>query len=168
VSDHPPLQGSPRVLLEAYLDHLRRGVAGALDGLSDEQAGRRALPGTDLTVAGVVAHLAHMEDHWFTIRFAGGPVPEPWASAPFDEDEDWDFHAGAGFGVERARDLYLSACERSRRVAGAGDLDDVAATPSFGVGPVSLGWILVHMVQETAQHLGHLDLLRDELRRTSA
>lgn len=63
-------------------------------------------------------------------------------------------------------ELYTAACARSRAVlAGFRSLDAVAAVPSFGIGPVNLRWILVHMIDETARHAGHLDLLRDCLRR---
>jgi hypothetical protein len=58
--------------------------------------------------------------------------------------------------------LYASACERSRAAVDRCDsLSDVAKVPSFGIGPVNLRWILVHMIDETARHAGHLDLLRD-------
>ncbi len=68
--------------------------------------------------------------------------------------------------VEGILDLYAAACERSRRaVAHCDSLSQVAAVPSFGIGPVNLRWILVHMIGETAQHVGHLDLLRDVLAR---
>jgi len=62
--------------------------------------------------------------------------------------------------------LYASACSRSRSaLAGCESLDQVAAVSSFGIGPVNLRWILVHMIDETARHAGHLDLLGDCLRR---
>lgn len=153
-------------MVEAFYEQYRDGVLASLDDLDDEAAGRRALGATDLTVAGIVVHLAHMEDLWFSERFLGQPPREPWASAPYDEDRDWDFHAGATFGVERARQLYADACARSRRAAATvADLDASARVPSFGVGPVTLRWIYVHMLEETARHAGHLDLLRDELTR---
>jgi hypothetical protein len=57
--------------------------------------------------------------------------------------------------------LYSSACSRSRAaLARCDSLDRVAAVPSFGIGPVNLRWILIHMIDETARHTGHLDLLR--------
>ena len=60
--------------------------------------------------------------------------------------------------------LYFDACQRSRdAVARYDSLDAIAAVISFGQAPVTLRWLLVHMVQETAWHLGHLDLLRDGL-----
>jgi hypothetical protein len=58
--------------------------------------------------------------------------------------------------------LYMAACERSRTATAlCASLDHVSAVPSFGRGPVNLRWILVHMIEETARHIGHLDLLRD-------
>jgi len=62
------------------------------------------------------------------------------------------------------RDLYRAACDRSRAAAArCVSLDTLAAVPSFGRGPVSLRWITVHMIEETARHAGHVDLLRDAL-----
>jgi Protein of unknown function (DUF664) len=62
--------------------------------------------------------------------------------------------------------LYSGACARSRVAAGRFDsLDAVAVVPSYGKGPVNLRWILVHMIDETARHAGHLDLLRDAIDR---
>jgi hypothetical protein len=70
-----------------------------------------------------------------------------------------------GDTVDSIVELYSSACRRSRAVlADCDSLSDVAAVSSFGIGPVNLRWILVHMIDETARHAGHLDLLRDCLR----
>ena len=69
-----------------------------------------------------------------------------------------------GDTVDAVLALYRTACDRSRAVvAGCSSLDQVAAVPSFGRGPVNLRWILVHLIDETARHAGHLDLLRDAL-----
>ncbi len=151
-------------MLEAFYEAYRGGILAALADLDDAAAGRRVLRASDLTVAGIVVHLAHMEDLWFSERFLGQSACEPWASAAYDDDLDWDFHAGATGGVDRARQLYATACERSRVAAATAiDLDVAAKVPSFGAGPVTLRWIYVHMLEETARHAGHLDLLRDEL-----
>ena len=67
--------------------------------------------------------------------------------------------------VEGIVELYARARERSHAALSQCDsLDAVAALPSFGNGPVNARWILVHMIDETARHAGHLDLLRDCLR----
>ena len=70
--------------------------------------------------------------------------------------------APPGDTLARIVQLYAAACERSRAAVNrCYSLGHLAAVPSFGVGPVNLRWILVHMIDETARHTGHLDLLRD-------
>jgi len=77
MSDYPPLQGTPRVLLESFLEAYRRGVVATLRSLTDAQAAERVLPATDLTAAGIVVHLARVEDLWFSETFAGEAAREP-------------------------------------------------------------------------------------------
>lgn len=70
-----------------------------------------------------------------------------------------------GDTVERIVELYATACARSRSALDRCEtLDATAAIPSFGKGPVNARWIMVHMIDETAHHAGHVDLLRDSLR----
>lgn len=143
------------------LDQYRAIAAAALVGVPWEQASVRLLPATDMTIAGIVRHLAWAEDRWFQGRLRGSPMPEPW-NAHGADDPDHSMRLTSGDTTEGIVELYESACERSRAaVEGCGSLDDVAVVPSFGVGPVNLRWILVHMIDETARHAGHLDLLRD-------
>ena len=67
--------------------------------------------------------------------------------------------------VEGLGGLYAAAWARSRAArAGCASLDQAALVPSFGRGPVNARWIVVHMIEETARHAGHLDLLHDALR----
>jgi len=121
------------------------------------------LPATDLTIAGIVRHLAWAEDRWFQGRLLGAAMPPPW-DAPGADDGDHALRLAPGDGVDSIVELYSSACRRSRSVLDrCPTLDHVAAVPSFGRGPVNLRWILVHMIDETARHTGHLDLLRDGL-----
>ncbi|HKY13932.1 MAG TPA: DUF664 domain-containing protein [Microthrixaceae bacterium] len=87
--------------------------------------------------------------------------PAPWDAAGAD-DPDHSMRLVPGDTVDGIVQLYSSACERSRVALGRSDsLSHVAAVPSFGIGPVNLRRILVHMVDETARHAGHLDLLSD-------
>ncbi len=116
-----------------------------------------------LTIGGVVKHLAWAEDRWFQGKLLGVDLPEPWSSAPLAIDPDWPFHSSAGDTVAELVDLYTSACDRSRRACAGVSLDAVAVQPSFGEGPANLRWLLVHMIDETARHAGHIDLLRDAL-----
>ena len=156
---HPP----ERELFEQFLEEHRARTLAALDRLSDEAAAARLLPATGMTIGGIVKHLAHMEDLWFTHTLLGAAWPPPWEAV--GDDETWAWESARHDPVETLRALYRSACERSRAaVARIDDLDRRAARPSFGRAPVSLRWMLLQMIRETAQHRGHLDLMLDVVR----
>lgn len=161
---HPDLQpADERIALGQRLDHYRAIAVASLAGLEWHDASARLLPATDLTIAGIVRHLAWAEDRWFQGRLRGVEMPPPW-NEPGADDQDASMRLAPDDTVDDIVRLYASACDRSREaVAGCGSLDDLAAVPSFGSGPVNLRWLLVHMIDETARHAGHLDLLRDAL-----
>ena len=155
------LRAGERTTLEWFLEAHRRDALAALDGVSDADASARLLPHTDMTIGGIVKHLAHMEDLFFTSRFAGREYPPPWPG----DDEEWGWRSAADDSVADLAALYAAACDRSRAVAAEhAGLDDLSARPSFRRGPMSLRWLYVHMIRETAEHCGHLDLLGDVLR----
>jgi hypothetical protein len=163
---HPRLRAGERTMLEQFLEQHRHLVLEKCGGLSDADAAAHLLPHTAMTIGGIVKHLARMEDLWFTHKLAGDAYPEPWASAPLAADDDWDFHSAATDQIKSLLDLYATSCARSRAVAARyPDLDSLAALPSFGKGPVSLRWVYLHMIRETAQHCGHLDLMLDVVSR---
>lgn len=89
--------------------------------------------------------------------------PQPWASAPFDTDEDWDFHSAAEDTPDALRDLYAAACERSRRANASLDLDSFAPNVDYYGNRYNLRWALVHLIEETARHAGHADLIRESI-----
>jgi hypothetical protein len=163
---HPDLQPEDeRMALVQRLDQYRAIAAAALDDVPWEKASAPVLPATDMTLAGIVKHLAWAEDRWFQGRFIGAGMPPPW-DAPGLDDPDRSMRLASGDSLSGIVELYSSACERSRAVvAQCASLDRPAAVPSFGRGPVNLRWILVHMIEETARHAGHLDLLMDEIQR---
>ncbi len=149
-TEHPDLQPEDeRTALVQRLDQYR--AAGV----------ERLLPATDLTIAGIVKHLAWAEDRWFQGRLLGAEMPAPW-DAPGADKPDRAMRLVPGDTIGSIVQLYSSACGRSRAaIAGCDSLSQVAAVPSFGTAPVNLRWILVHKIDETARHAGHLDLLRD-------
>jgi hypothetical protein len=152
-----------RTALLQRLDQYRTITLNALVDVPWDRACARLLPTTDLTIAGIVRHLAWTEDRWFQARLLGLPMPAPW-DRPGADDPDAAMRVALTDTVHGIVALYASACERSRAaVGGCTSLDQLAALPSFGQGPVNLRWILVHMIEETARHAGHLDLLRDAL-----
>ncbi len=150
-----------RTALVQRLDQYRAIAAAALVAVPWEQASARLLPATDMTIAGIVRHLAWAEDRWFQGRLLGSKMPAPW-DAPGADEPDHSMRLVPGDTTDGIVQLYASACERSCDTVDRCDsLSDVAMAPSFGIGPVNLRWILVHMIDETARHAGHLDLLRD-------
>jgi len=165
VNGYPDVATGERGSLEQFLDFHRTGVLRTLDDLTNAEATAQILPATDLTIGGIVKHLAAVEDLWFSHKLLDVPSAEPWRSAPFNQDPDWEFHSAAENSVVELRELYRNACDASRQIAGRFEsLDVLAARGSFAGQLVSLRWIYLHMIEETAQHRGHIDLLMDAIR----
>ena len=154
----PPEAGSEKETLAAFMDYQRASVFLKVQGLDKEQATRRLVPSLT-TILGVVKHLAYVEAWWFQDIFAGRAVEYPWT----DEDPDAEFRIGDDETVESVMGLYAQMTEESRAIAAAASLDDVSTRvhprreASF-----SLRWIVLHMIEETARHLGHMDILREQ------
>ncbi len=160
----PDLQADERTSLAEFLDYHRATFMSRIDGLTHEQLNQR-LPPSTLTLASLTKHLALVEDSWFHEDFLGVPLPEPWLSAPFDDDPDWDLHSAADDSPADLADLYTAACGRSREIAGAAEsLDTLSNRISEREGKAfSLRWIMLHMIEETARHNGHADFLRESI-----
>jgi uncharacterized damage-inducible protein DinB len=157
---YPPLNADERTTLTAFLDAHRADVLSRLDRVTAEQASARLLAGTDMTIGGIVKHLAHMEDLWFTHKLLGREFPAPWPG----NEETWAWRSAASDSPAALRELYAAACDRSRAAAASlAGLDDRAELIAFRTEHVNLRWMLVHMISETAQHAGHLDVLMDAL-----
>ena len=142
--------------LQAWLDYHRATVPWKLTGLTAEQARRVMLP-SGLSMLGVVKHLAYVERNWFHVRFAGnerGPVP--WTA----EDPDADFRAEPGETTESILAFYAAECDKSRVAVADASPEDLAKRPDRHQG-LTLRWIMLHMIEETARHNGHLDVLRE-------
>ncbi len=124
-------------MLTQLLDWYREGVVHKVRGLAPHLA--RAVPGSSATsVAGLVKHLALVEDSWFHERFAGQPEPATWADADWEADPDWEFSSALEDDLDELIRTYEEACDRSRAAADGHDLDDRAADTSrrdFTTGP---------------------------------
>lgn len=155
----PPIHAADeRPMLAGMLEWYREGVLRKVDGIRQADATTTPL-GSGTTAAGLVKHLALVEDSWFTHGLAQQPEPEPWARAPFDDDPDWEFHSANDEPLADSVALYRLACERSRAVAGGRSLDDTAVNRHGRM--FSLRFVYLHLIEETARHLGHLDVLRE-------
>lgn len=145
-------------MLEAWLEYQRATLAMKCDGLSDEQLRERAVSPSTLSLLGLVRHMAEVERNWFR-RVLGGEDPAPLYYS--DSNEDGDFDDVDEADVAKAFAVWRSECEHAGEVAGGhSSLDDTGQRRGA---PVSLRWILVHMIEEYARHNGHADLLRQRI-----
>lgn len=158
-----PKQAGEKETLTAFLDYYRELLVDKASGLTDEQLHTRLEP-SSLTLGGIINHMAVVEDDWFVGDFLGQPLPEPWASAPWDEDRDWELTSAHEVPTEELFDRYRRAIARSREiVAGVDDLGTLAKRLPPDGEAWSMRWILVHMIEETARHCGHADFIRESL-----
>ncbi len=88
---------------------------------------------------------------------------EPWASAPWEQDRDWELHTAEHDDPDALRALYQDACARSRSAITMTDLDTLSIGHDRDGRQWSLRWILTHLIEETARHNGHADLLREAI-----
>jgi uncharacterized damage-inducible protein DinB len=163
VRPEPPKAGPELQALTGFLDWQRETILRKTAGLTREQLAQ-PLPPSSLTLAGLVNHLALVEDSWFRHRFAGLPEDQLWADHDWDADPDYEFRTAVDREPEELRQRYRDACERSREVvAHAEGLDQLSAGTSRDGSHWDLRWILIHMLEETARHAGHADLLREAI-----
>jgi len=149
-----PFQGGEKESLQASLDRHRDVVRWKVAGLGEEDLRRRMTPsGTSLL--GLVKHLGAVEYGWFCDTF--GRETEP---LPFDDDDpDADLRVEPH---ETATDI-LAFYARANAAADAviAELDIEALGTAWFGDPVTLRWVLIHMVEETARHAGHMDIVRE-------
>lgn len=149
-----------RTTLLQFLDFYRAIVRRKAEGLTAGQMSE-TVASSSLTIGSITKHLARVEDFWLTMSFAGAALSEPWNSAPWDDEPEWDLTSARDDTPDELLDLFDAACSRSRRILDQASLDDQAALPSRDNGTPTLRWILVHLIEEYARHAGHLDFLRE-------
>ena len=146
-----------RELLEGFLEYHRRVVGEKLRGLSEENARRHLVP-SSTTPIGLVKHAAAVERNWFQHYLAERPREQIAGNARGD-DASWD--VGEDETIADVVAEYQESCAESRRIAQGFALDHTV--PQDQLGRVSLRWIYVHMIREHARHIGHADILREQL-----
>jgi hypothetical protein len=150
----PPAIAPEREALAGWLDCHRAELLSKLHGLTEEQAGRRVLPSLN-TLHGLVRHLSKVEFVWFVTVIERSGEAAPFG---FPERRDGDFLLDDGSTLAEDVERYLAACERSRQIFAGVGLDEVR-THRFG--ELDVRWIMLHMIEEYAQHNGHADIIRE-------
>lgn len=160
----PPMSGDEAATLIGFLDYHRATLRLKTDGLDHAQLST-SLPPSSLSLGGLIKHLAGVEAWWFSTVLPGNDESEPWASADWDSDPDWDFHIEHD-DPDDLRALLEQEIESSdAHIADAlarGGLDQLAAL-SVRDGQPNLRWLLVHVIEEYARHNGHADLIRESI-----
>ena len=144
------LAGEKETLAD-FLDYLRGAVIRKASGLSATTV-RCPVAGSGTSLPGLVKHLTRVEIAWFQYAFAGADVRVPGDQLADDDDPQ-----------SVTGDYQMAVTVSNRIVAEAADLTQPAKRRAAAPEPMSLRWILVHMIEETARHAGHADILREQI-----
>jgi hypothetical protein len=165
---------SERDTLVSFLEMQRTGVLKILDGLSEEALRFPMLPSA-WTCLGLLQHLTLNERYWFRWAVGGQEIPgtevvDGSCQVVLDDmpDPDNEWLVSPRLSADTVKTRYRDeTSEANAAIAGAG-LDDPPRNQDgwwamFGDGTVDVRWIILHMIEETAQHAGHLDIVRELL-----
>ncbi|MGW2824400.1 DinB family protein [Streptomyces sp. NPDC001443] len=155
-------QGDERGALLSFLAEQRGGIRRSVLGLTEEQAGSRP-SASELSLSGLVKHVAEVEQGW--IARAGGEAP-----AVKRDESNWHECFTLVDGETLAAQLAYweeVAAETEEFLRSVPSLDDTFALPADPwfppEGRVSMRWLALHLIRETARHAGHADIIRESL-----
>lgn len=143
----PSPAGGERDVLLGFLDYVRQSVAAKIDGAPEPQV---RTPGVEsgTNLLGLLNHLINVERFMFL-----GEEPTSWPGT---------FHAAPASTVQSLTDEYRSVTTRANdAILACADLESPCARPVRQGEPTSMRWALTHMIEETARHAGHMDILRE-------
>jgi uncharacterized damage-inducible protein DinB len=151
--------GTEQALLFEFLGYKREALIHSLQGLSDEQA-RMTPTASSLSLLSLVKHSAIWERRWFQVIVAGRSFPGEWPELR-SEEKDSTFRLTDEDTVETVVADYREQIAASNEILGTFDLDASCAWPE--VAEQNLRWVALHMIEETAQHAGHADIIRETI-----
>jgi len=152
-----PSSGPDRPNIEAYLNYQRCTLLNICAGLNAEQLASRPIASTNLSLLGLVRHMAKVERVWFRIRASGEQV-----EMLFDTElgDDTDFNDADAATAERDFAIYAHEVAAAKEAAALIDFDAPVPTRAE---PWSFRMVHLHMIGEYARHNGHADLLREAI-----
>jgi hypothetical protein len=152
--DADGVDSGEKATLVAFLDYVREAVVAKAEGVGEEHGRAPGVP-SGTSIFGLVKHLAAAESYWFEWAFAGADVPHPDFGMDVGDEETGEGLVAAYRGAVARANAVIARCD---------DLTRPAARAAGGADAVrSLRWILVHMIEETARHAGHVDILREQV-----
>ena len=154
-----------KTLLLSYIAQQRDGIRNAAFGLTDEQARLTPTAGA-LSIGGLVKHVAGTERHWIDMVLAvSDDRPAEERMAGYQDA----FVLGEGETLAGALERYAEVAHRTEEALAGIDLDVAVPVPK-GVPwfPADLEawnvrWVLLHLIEETARHAGHADIVRESI-----
>ena len=147
-----------RETLVTFLDYARATVRAKCAGLSESDARRVALPGSPaMTIAGLVGHLHWTERAWIEAIALGDPAED----RRIDAEPDGGMIADPPETLAELLDRYDARTARNNALIAGLDLDARSRGSMGDRDPVTLRWILLHLIEGTSRHNGHLDILRE-------
>jgi uncharacterized damage-inducible protein DinB len=150
-------------VIASSLDYHRATFLWKCQGLSDAQLRQQPVRSSALTLLGLMRHLQGVERAWFQRTLAGTTANffpyRTFVAADGDEWYDESDPTPAGDVYED----YLKACEESRQVFAKVTADPARIAPNQEFGDTDVRFILEHVIEEYARHLGHADLLREAI-----
>jgi uncharacterized damage-inducible protein DinB len=150
--------GDERTLADAWLDYHRQVLLWKCGGLTAEQLRLRAAEPSNLSLLGLVRHMAEVERDWFRTRFCGDQAGYLYCSDD-DLDAEWDVETA---DAESDLAAYSQEIELIRQQLRSHSLDETYTDPRRNA-TMSLRWVYATMIQEYARHNGHADLLRERI-----
>ncbi|KPI11181.1 protein of unknown function DUF664 [Actinobacteria bacterium OK074] len=157
----PAVDAGERDMLEGWLDYHRETLAVKCEGLDEAQLRTASVAPSDLSLLGLVRHMAEVERGWFRKVLAGEDVGAIYCT---DEDGDGDFHPAESDTFAEAETTWRAEIEIARRNAAGFGLDDLSKGKHRRTGEIfNLRWIYTHMIEEYARHNGHADLIRQRI-----
>jgi uncharacterized damage-inducible protein DinB len=155
-----PLVATERPMLDGWLEYHRATLLMKCAGLDDAGLTTRSAPPSPMSLLGLVRHMTEVERGWFRRRVGGEKVAPLYYS---DADPEGDFDVD---GADVTADLaaYRDELDACRAVtAQHQDLDATVSGRTQAGEAISLRWIYLHMIEETARHTGQVDILREQL-----
>ena len=154
--------GDERELLPGYLQWQRETFVLKCEGLDAEQLARQSLPPSRISLLGLIRHLSDVERYWFRDVMAGLDAPRRYRS-PDDIDGEWTGALADPALVDEAWARWREeAAWGDRFIAEATDFDVLSRRERDG-GRLNLRTVVLHLIEEYARHIGHADILREQI-----
>ena len=139
-------------MARGWLQHLRDSAIFKVQGLDPDQL--RWQPTESSNSLGViVVHLGYAERLWGRAIFAGEPMDMGWRAQMFEIPDGWSADDVVRF--------YRTEAALVDDVLDHATSFDAASRADFR--PTTLRWVVFHLIEETARHVGHMDITRELL-----